>query len=136
MPHVDVLKIYSYRKHCEKGKNACKKQFFLFSQCFPPYMALILHIKCTLKCRLKFVSIWTILKFCCVVMGQFLNNDCAYLSGYLKMTLYWPDIANFHGHALSAVSLMNKSMKKSMSPVKVREFPEFGEFHLCVIANR
>ena len=45
-------------------------------------------------------------------------------------------IANFHAHALSAVSLINKSMKKSMSPVKVREFPEFGELHLCVIANR
>ena len=36
-------------------------------------------------------------------------------------------IANFHGHALSAVSLINKSMKNSMSTVKVREFPEFGE---------
>ena len=36
-------------------------------------------------------------------------------------------IANFHRHALSAVSLINKSMKNSMSTVKVREFPEFGE---------
>ena len=45
-------------------------------------------------------------------------------------------IANFHRHALSAVSLINKSMKNSMSTVKVPEFPEFGELKLCVIANR
>ena len=46
------------------------------------------------------------------------------------------DIANFHGHALSVLSLIKKSMKKSMSTVKAREFPEFGEHQLCVIANR
>ena len=45
-------------------------------------------------------------------------------------------IANFQGHALSAHSLIKKSMKKSMSTVSVREFPEFGELQLCVIANR
>ena len=45
-------------------------------------------------------------------------------------------IANFHGHTISALSLINESMKKSMSTVKVREFPEFGELQLCVIANR
>ena len=58
------------------------------------------------------------------------------LSSGNGLTLYQTIIANFHGHALSAVSLINKSMKKSMSPVKVWEFPEFGELHLCVIANR
>ena len=47
-----------------KGKIACNKQFLLFSQCFPPNMALIFHFKGTLKCRLQFVSIWTSLKFC------------------------------------------------------------------------
>ena len=35
-------------------------------------------------------------------------------------------IANFHGHALSGVSGINKSMKNSMSTVNAREFPEFG----------
>ena len=45
-------------------------------------------------------------------------------------------IANFHGHALSALTLMNKSTKKSITTVNVREFPEFGELQLCVIANR
>ena len=47
-----------------KGEIACNKQFLLFSQCFLPSMALIFHSKCTLKCRLRFVSIWTSLKFC------------------------------------------------------------------------
>ena len=32
-------------------------------------MALIFHYKCTLKCRMQFVSIWTSLKFCRLVMG-------------------------------------------------------------------
>ena len=45
-----------------KGEIACSKQFLLFSQCFPPYMALILHFKCTLKCHLQFVSFLTSLK--------------------------------------------------------------------------
>ena len=52
-----------------KGEIACYKQFLLFSQCFLPYMALTFHFKCTLKCRLQFVSIWTSLKFCRLVMG-------------------------------------------------------------------
>ena len=62
-PHFDALNTYSCGKHC-------KKQFLLFSQCFLPYMVLIFHFKCTLKCRLQFVSVWTILKFCGLVMGQ------------------------------------------------------------------
>ena len=52
-----------------KGEIACNKQFLLFLQCFLPYMALIFHFKCTLKCHLPFVSIWTSLKFCRLVMG-------------------------------------------------------------------
>ena len=62
MPHFDALKIYS----CGKQGN---KQFLLFLQCFLPYMALIYHFKSTLNCRLRFVSIWTCLKFCRLVMG-------------------------------------------------------------------
>ena len=52
-----------------KGEIACNKQFLHLSQCFLPYMALIFHFKCTLKCHLHFVSIWTNLKFCRLVMG-------------------------------------------------------------------
>ena len=55
---------------------------------------------------------------------------------YLFNTRVFTYIANCHGHALSARSLINKSMKKSMATVKVREFPEFGELQLCVIDNR
>ena len=52
-----------------KGEIASNKQFLLFSQCFLPYMAFILHCECTFKCLLQFVSIWTSLKFCRLVMG-------------------------------------------------------------------
>ena len=52
-----------------KGEIACNKQFLLFTQCFPPYMALIFHFKCTLKCRLQFLSIWTRLKICRLVIS-------------------------------------------------------------------
>ena len=52
-----------------KEEVACNKWFLLFSQCFLPYMVLIFHFKCTLKCRLQFVWIWTSLKFCHLVMG-------------------------------------------------------------------
>ena len=47
------------------------KHFLLFSQCFLSYMALIFHSKCTIKCPLQFVSIWTSLKFCRLVIGYF-----------------------------------------------------------------
>ena len=57
-----------------KGEIACNKQFLLFSQCFLPSMVDIFHLKCTLKCRVQFVSIWTSLKFCCLVMGYFLTR--------------------------------------------------------------
>ena len=69
MLHFDALKIYTYGKHCKKGEIACNKQFLLFSQCFLPYMALTFRFKCTLKCRLQFVSILTSLKFCHLIMG-------------------------------------------------------------------
>ena len=46
MLHLNAIKIYSCRKHCEKRRNS-----------------LFLHFKCTFKC-LQFVSIWTSLKFC------------------------------------------------------------------------
>ena len=52
-----------------KGEIACNKQFLLFSQCFLPFMVLIFHFKCTIKCRLQMLSIWTSLKFCRLVMG-------------------------------------------------------------------
>ena len=60
-----------------KGEIACNKQFLLFSQCFLPYMKLIFHFKCTLKCCLQFVSIWASLKFCHLVIwvNSFPNNS-------------------------------------------------------------
>ena len=58
-----------------KGEIACNKQFLLSSQCFLPYMVLIFHFKCTPKCHLPFVSIWTSLKFCRLVMGLILLSQ-------------------------------------------------------------
>ena len=72
IPHFDALKIYrniAVENIVRKGKIACNKQFLLFSQYFLPYMVLIFHFKCTLKCRLQSVSIWTSLKYCRLVMG-------------------------------------------------------------------
>ena len=58
-----------------KGEIACNKQFLHFSQCFLPCMAHIFHFKCTLKCRLPFVSIWTSLNF---VIWKLVNvSKCA-----------------------------------------------------------
>ena len=68
MLHFDTLNM-------RNGEVACNKQFLLFSQCFLPYMVLIFHFKCILKCRLQFVSIWASLKFCHLVMGLM----CAYI---------------------------------------------------------
>ena len=54
-----------------KGEIACNEQFLLFSQCFLRYMVFMFHFKCTLKCRLQFVSICTSLNFvCCGVHGR------------------------------------------------------------------
>ena len=69
MLHFDSLKIYSCRKLCEKKRYCLQQASLLFSQCFLPYMVLIFHFKCTLKCCLQFVSIWTDLKFSRLVMG-------------------------------------------------------------------
>ena len=64
MPYLDALRIYiAVENIVRKGEIACNKQFLLFSQCFPPYMALTFHFKCTLKCRLQFASIWSQPKF-------------------------------------------------------------------------
>ena len=67
-----------------KGEIACNKQFLLFSQCCPPYVALIFHFKCTLNCHLQFVSIWTSLKSCCLVMGWSRSDNCRSRSDCIK----------------------------------------------------
>ena len=52
-----------------KGEIACNEQFFLSSH-FLPYMALTFHFKCFVKCQLEFVSNWTNLRFCLLVIGE------------------------------------------------------------------
>ena len=68
-----------------KGEIACNKQFLLFSLCFPGCMVLIFHLKCTLKCRLQCVLIWTCLKFCRLVMGQILAASTT-MNSFLVVT--------------------------------------------------
>ena len=70
MTHFDAVNIFICGNIVRKGETACDKQFLLFSQCFLPYMALIFHFKCTLKCHLQLISVWTSLKFCRLVMGE------------------------------------------------------------------
>ena len=62
MLHFDALKI-AVKNIVRKGEITSYKKFLIFSQCFLPYMALIFHFKCTSKCRMQFVSIWTSLNF-------------------------------------------------------------------------
>ena len=65
----DVLKILVVENIVRKGDIACNKQCLLFAKCFLSYMVLIFHSTCTLKCCLQFVSVWTSLNFCYLVMG-------------------------------------------------------------------
>ena len=69
MPLLMHLTYLALENIVRKGEIANNKQFLLFSQCFLPSMPLIFHFKSTLKCCLQFVSIWTSLKFCRLVMG-------------------------------------------------------------------
>ena len=69
MPHFDTQRYIAVENIVRKGEIACNKQFLHFSQCFLPCMAIIFPFKCPLKCCLQFVSIWTRLKFCHLVMG-------------------------------------------------------------------
>ena len=67
-PHFDALKIYSCGKHCEKRRNCLLQAISSFLTMFSTVYTLIFHFKCTLKCRLQFISIWSSLKFCRLVM--------------------------------------------------------------------
>ena len=49
MPNVDAYRYIAVENIVRTGEIACNKKFLLISQCFPPYMALSFHFKCTLK---------------------------------------------------------------------------------------
>ena len=66
-----------------KGEIACNEQFLLFSQCFLTYMVLIFQVKLTLKCRLQFVSIWTSLKFCRLVISYTPYNHLVFFFNWI-----------------------------------------------------
>ena len=85
---LDKVEFYSFCKGLTtEGADGVKanKQYLLFSQGFLPYMVLIYHFKRTLKCRLQFVSTWTSLKFCRLVICQRNTQQHLYLKkGDLK----------------------------------------------------
>ena len=74
MLHFDAPKIYSCGKHFEKRRNCLQQAISPFLTMFLSYIPLIFHFKCSLKCRLQFVSNWTSLRFCRLVIGQYYIN--------------------------------------------------------------
>ena len=56
-------------KAVEKGEIACNEQFLLYPQCFLPVQRTFCYLHPIQNCRLQTVSIWTSVKFCCLVMG-------------------------------------------------------------------
>ena len=74
-----------------KGEVACNKQFLPFPQCFLPYMVLIFHFKCTLKCCLQFVSIWTSPKFC-----RLIKVKCSFCTNLPYFVNWWVTAGRIH----------------------------------------
>ena len=61
-----------------KGENAGHQHFLLFPQCLLPFPNQISTFLLHLFCRLQMLSIWTSLKFCCMVKSLLLSAG------------YWP----------------------------------------------
>ena len=53
-----------------KEENAGNQHFLLFPQYFLPYQGEISAFRSFLFCRLQMLSIWTSLKFCCMLKSQ------------------------------------------------------------------
>ena len=53
-----------------KRRNCLQQAISPILTMFLPYMVLIFHFRCTLKCRLQPVSVWNSVKFCRLVMGE------------------------------------------------------------------
>ena len=67
--HFDALMIHSCGKYCEKRRNCLWEAISPFLTVFSSLYATYFSFECTLKCRLQFVSIWTSVKLCRLVMG-------------------------------------------------------------------
>ena len=59
----------TYQNIMGKGENAGNQHFLLFPPCFLPFSKEISIFQSNLFCRLQMLSIWTCLKFCCLVKG-------------------------------------------------------------------
>ena len=64
---LTTLKEKAFENIVGKGENAGNQHFLLFPQCFLPFPKQISIFQLHSICRLQMLSIWTSLKFCCVV---------------------------------------------------------------------
>ena len=102
MTHFDALKIYSIGKHCEKRRNCLLQAISPFLTMFSILYGTYFHFKCTLKCCLQLVSIWTSVKFCRLlnqanVKELFVEHICSHQKrSYLILKEFkpWSDQAN------------------------------------------
>ena len=69
MPHFDTLKIYICGKLCGKRRKCLLEAISPFLMVFSTLYGTYFSFKCTLKCRLQVVSIWTNQKVCRLVIG-------------------------------------------------------------------
>ena len=67
MTPIDRSGKKAFWKHCGKRRNCLYKQFLLFPQCFLLYQRQKLSFLLHLIYCLQMLSIWTDVKFCCVV---------------------------------------------------------------------
>ena len=71
MPHFDTLNyIQLWKTLLEKEKLLVTSNFSFSHNVFYPIWQLFFILKALLKCRLQFVSVWTSLEFCRLVMGS------------------------------------------------------------------
>ena len=91
-----------------KGEIACIKQYLFFPQCFLPYMVLVFYFKHTLKCCLQFISTWTSLTFCCLVMGQVTFIDSSNYFFFQIKLFYRTALLITHSHTMTPFDASGK----------------------------
>ena len=88
MPHFEAPKLYSCGKYCEKRRNCLQQAISpfltMFSILYDTFFIILNAI------RLQFVSIWTSLNFCRLVMGQS-HKPSSYNR---EVSIQWPGLTN------------------------------------------
>ena len=108
----------------EKEKLLVTSNFSFSHNVFYPIWHLFFYFKCTLKCCLQFLSIWTSLKFCHLVMVNF--KSFLHIYSFQQMRIF----TIFH-NVFYAICIL-KSLNSQISVV-VCSFFEFGTISkLCI----